>query len=244
MGLDWLVHKTKPREGSVRRYHRLTRKLDRLTDADAPAAVRKKVEGALAEVSISAFEVIGAPRIGVDAEATEWFRKEVYEVQQQAVAEELEKPPPGDPAKPKWAEQNEAFILHWGRPFHVVLAEETGKYVSELAKNKDGLGRYIGMMCSAVDFRGQCVATAVVLRDDLCDEAYRDHSAEECLDYADRLEKVLEEFKRGHDDWRSATATGDYGKNILVADEVEVVEAAVKWLRFWGGHGFGYDAWS
>lgn len=250
MGLDWCLWSRRPRDGKVLEYRRLTRKLEALENDEAVSEVERKrlrtdLEAALEQVSVSAYEIIQAPRIGVDKEADDWFKTNVYERNRLAALEEEEKPPPADPLKPKlYSERDEEFIRKWSRPLHVLIAEEKGKYVSSLAKRTEGLGRIIGMMCSALDFRGQCIASATIFPEDLRNEAFDDHDPDAALDFAERLEEALTEFKNSTPDWKARTEKDDYGNTVAVKDEVEAVEAGIQWMRFWGNEGFGFSAWA
>jgi hypothetical protein len=96
--------------------------------------------------------------------------------------------------------------------------------VVELAREKGGVAAVGGMLTGALDFRGKVVGRSEeIIGDALAEEAYEDHSAEECLSYAKRLEEAL----------------GDRQD-----DDVKYLREAISWLRFWGERGFGYWAWS
>ncbi len=214
MGLDWMLHGSKPKPGYEKQFHRINDKLAALeTDAgladDKKKQFRSDLELALKSVSISPYEVVGAPRVGIDADATEWFRKQVYEPVQLRLSQE----------------SNPRFIAYWRRPFSEIVEDERGKYVVELAKEREGVAAITGMLCSSLDFRGKVVALSAMLPEELKNEAYDDHSGDECLDYADRIEAALREVSEEH------------------VEEVADVTAAVKWLRYWGSRGFGYGAW-
>src|SRR5579885_331397 len=184
MGLDWMLEQRKPKEGQSAAFLQLGQQLKELRDSfdedgDDKAEFEgkeKALEDELEKVSVKAMEVIGAPRIGIDAEATEWFRKEIYESHRKAIAERGEKP--GTP-----------YYDHWMRPFEEVLKDNHGKYVPSLAKDKGGLAKYTGMLAGDCDFRGKCVGRSDVLNEvdpGLCGEAYDDHSADECVEFAER----------------------------------------------------------
>ena len=158
---------------------------------------------------MSPYDVIGAPRVGIDADATAWFRREVY------VPIQLQLP----------QSKNPQFIAYWRRAFEAVVQDECGKYVVELAKDPEGVASITGMLTGALDFRGKVVGQAECIDHELKNEAYDDHSSEECLDYADRLEAALVGVGERHRHGRTD------------------ITAAVKWLRYWGAKGFGFAAW-
>lgn len=248
MGLDWMLDAHKAKPGCEAQYRRINDKLHALEDDDGidlqeSEVLRRDLEAALNQVAVSPFEVIGAPKVGIEVAATEWFRTHVYLPAQARVAEEKRKPRPHDPIHPKWEDRNEAFLAHWDRPFEALLQEERGKYVVELAKEREGIAAITGMMCSSLDFRGKAVALAVVLDRELRSEAYDDHDADACLDYAARLEVAITDYKTEHPDWQYRDEESEYGGVGSAKDDIADVEAAVRWLRYWGSRGFGYSGW-
>jgi len=205
MGLDWMLDKIKARPGSERRFEEITRMLREMErDARSPALEREREE-----ISVSCFEAIGAPRTGEDPRADEWFREKCWI------------PAHADALKGVGAP---GFVEFWGRSFEECLADNTGRYVVELAERRGGMGRVTGIMTSNVDFRGKVLRFVDDLPEDLVEESYRDHTAAECVDYARRLEEQIPNVKEG-------------------PEGSELVRAAVDWLRFWGELGFGYHAW-
>lgn len=237
MGLDWMLSESKPKDGCAAEYARLKTKLEALNDDEKLTekqhnAIRSDLRAALGRVSINAYEVVEAPRVGIDAEATEWFKKNVFKPMQLRIATEKLKAAP-----------DARFIAHWDRPFAEILKEQTGKWVAELAKKPEGIASITGMMCSALDFRGKAVATSTVISEELRNEAFDDHNADACVDFADRLEASLDEYQAEHADWQTRKERDEYGSDVDVKDDVEVLESAVKWLRFWGENGFGYSGW-
>ncbi len=80
------------------------------------------------------------------------------------------------------------------------------------------------------DFRGKLVSNSDLISENLADEAYINHDANESIKYADKLEKELSEYKYDELDEEEQE---DYDDIIL----------AIKWLRFWGKHGHGFSVW-
>jgi hypothetical protein len=207
MGLDWILNKTKARPGSESRFAELSVMVERMKEEGADPGPTTEAE--LEAVSMSCFEVLGTPRVGIDEEATEFFRTEVYE------------PARADAEK---GEGNSEFQAYWMRPYEKVLEENRGKWVVELAKEKGGVATVGGMLTGALDFRGKVVGRSeAIIGDALASEAYEDHSAEQCLSYAKRLEEALGERQD---------------------EDVKYLRDAISWLRFWGERGFGYWAWA
>lgn len=215
MGLDWVLHKDKPKEGSEERFEELEKALrsEGLSDKK-----RKKLEKELEEVSISAYSVLGCPRIGIDEAATNWFRSKLY------------------PSNKEYAEKGaptDAFVKYWSRPVEEVLKDEIGKWVPELAGSKEGIASITGMLTSPLDFRGKVIGYCDFVDSALQEEAYSDHTGEEAEDYGKRLEGCLQIQTK-----KMSSKT----KKEFHA-EIEYVKSAIKWLKFWGGQGFGFYAW-
>lgn len=209
MGLDWVLTKSKAKPGFEERYATVTRMLDQMRkqgEAESP-----ELEEELKEISISCYEVVGAPRVGIDEVATEWFRKENWE-------------PAHNDARAGKLDRNPQYRDFWLQDFEVCLEEHKGKYVMELAREKGGEAAVSGIAVQSVDFRGKVLRFIDGLDGGLVDESYEDHTAEECLVYAKRLEAEM-----------SNVPDGPEGKELL--------QGAIDWLRFWGERGFGYWAW-
>lgn len=207
MGLDWMLDKVKARPGSENRFAEISSMMSRMREEGVEPG--PDISREFDEVSVSCFEAIGAPRVGYDEAATEFFREKVYEP---ARADALE------------GVGNPEFQAFWRRSFEECLEDHRGRYVVELARERGGEATVTGVLAGSLDFRGKVVGwSEEVVGAALAEEAYEDHTAEECLSYAKRLEEAL----------------GD-----RQGDEVKYLRDAVAWLRFWGERGFGYHAWS
>ena len=77
MGLDWMLDKNKARPGNEERYATVSRMLTQMREQDE--AESPELEAELKELSISCYEVVGAPQVGIDEKATEWYRKNNYD---------------------------------------------------------------------------------------------------------------------------------------------------------------------
>lgn len=213
--MDWILVKRKARPGAESRFQFLDAAFKRMSadDVEPSEAAQAEYEA----VSISVYEEIGAPRVGIDKEATEWFREHVYEpTRHEALGSQ-----PGLFEDP---ESHRGWKDYWLRPFEEVLADQKGRWVVDLAKEKDGLAKVVGILGGPLDFRGKVVSGNYdIIGCDLADEAARNHAPEECVDYARRLEEALRDRK---------DETTDH------------LWEAIKWLRFWGSRGFGYVAWA
>jgi hypothetical protein len=185
-----------------------------------------RVRAAKDKVTLSHYAVLDCPRIGIDPEATEWARQFYSDVF----------------ARRPNAPTLEAF-----------LAEEHGKYVPDLAKNPEGLGKVTGIGAGPESFRGKIIGYAdAVIGEQLAHRAYQDMDPDEMEDYADELEAAVEGWRNENEEkinrymdliGRLETdhkADSDVGEALDICDDVA---NAVTWLRFWAGHGFSMHAW-
>ena len=217
MGLDWMLNKYKAKEGYESEYEEITRQIDECDDDKGKEDMLMQKRD---EIAVSAYEIIGCPKIGVDSEATTWWKSEIYwpsvERAKQLKSTVAKQGP--------LSKHHQDFVDHWlNKSMTQLLQNATGRYVPALAKIQDGHSSYQGMVAGPLDFRGKIIGMMDWLSDKLRNEAYEDHDAEECLDYAQALEDSLHLAKDAHDK--------------------DAVKAAIKWLRFWGEKGFGYYAW-
>jgi len=171
---------------------------------------------------VSPMEELGAIRLdGANPLAVEAFRR-IYESHQEGAATRLKE------------NAADAYGLYWTRPFDEVLAEA--------AKDRPVLGNTLpdplpadlaaglpefgaSFLCGPVDFRGKAVAYCSCLPEELQNRAFDDMEPAEMVEFAHEIEAVLA---------RSPTAD---------PEERSILQAAVKWLTFWGNRSFGLDAW-
>lgn len=83
MGLDWNPG-NKPKPGHEQEFVRLFHAFD---DIDSESE-REALEERFREISITAFETLGAPRVGHDAAADDWIREKYEEVKPDITIEE------------------------------------------------------------------------------------------------------------------------------------------------------------
>src|SRR4051812_36833825 len=74
MGLDWMLHARKPKPACEDQFRCINDKLNALDDDESLSVeeekqLRRDLELALEQVSISPYQVIGAPRVGIDQQA-------------------------------------------------------------------------------------------------------------------------------------------------------------------------------
>lgn len=225
MGLDWMLNKRKPKPGFEKEFELVNKQYNDAADEKAEEGAEKRLD----EISESAYAVIGSPRVGIDEEATRWFKEKIYEPNYERAKEEQARVVKTENT---WDRRNVEFIAHWLRPFEEVLKDSTGNWVPDLAKSKEGHATITGMMTSPIDFRGKVIGRLDWLSEHSQNEAYEDHSAEDAILYADRLEEELNEHLKAKPD-----ALKDE------ESDARYVRDAVSWLRFWGKNGFGFHAW-
>ena len=210
MGLDWVLDKAKARPGHEERFATVTRMLKQMREEDE--AESPELEAEFEKVSISCYEVVGAPKIGEDDRATAFFKEHNYD-------------PAHADAKAGKLDHREEMRDFWLQPFEECLEKHKGKYVMELAEQQGGEASVTGMvMVTSIDFRGKMMRYVTGLDEELVNEAWEDHTAEECLAYVKKLEEALPTIPDGPE-----------GKELL--------QGAIDWLKFWGERGFGYWAW-
>ncbi|MFT3840791.1 MAG: hypothetical protein QM723_27620 [Myxococcaceae bacterium] len=238
MGIDWCLEHQIARPGNEEEYRRLTAKLKHLAKDERLSQPQRTVlaedlESALKTVALSAYEAMGAPRLGFDAAADDWFKKHVYELAQVQLVAEKKKP----------NALSDGFIQFWDRPVAEVLKHHHGKYVVELARDAEGIPAITGFFASQLDFRGQAVATSNIIDRALQAEAFDNHSGDGAADYADRLELAVMQFKVRRPDWQTGRVVDESGRHVDALEDVRDVESAVRWLRYWGTRGFAFSAW-
>jgi hypothetical protein len=126
---------------------------------------------------------------------------------------------------------------HWGRPFETVLSELLAKgpdnapFVETKATIVPDFCTGGSFACNqASSWRGKRL-NYCGLPDSLANQAYQNMEPEQMLAYADQLEAEIPNLDPELEDGET------------LKDCQETVEEAVKWLRFWAGHGHSLKAW-
>lgn len=162
---------------------------------------------------IETYETIKAPRVGVDKEADEWIKVKYNELEDKPSLEEF-------------IEENEGF------------------YVIELAKEQDGVPVYIALGEDENVFRGEFIRDCEdLIGEDLMSEAWETKTAEETLDYGNRLlvvaEKIANEHNLGHLKTQRLPPDTD---EESIESKLHILFSLAKWLIFYGKNGHGYEA--
>jgi hypothetical protein len=201
MALAWRLN-NKIKDGYIGEYKELIVKLNIIKDSIEIFKLKTRLK----ELVIYPQEVAQCKRIGIDEEATEFFRNKL-------LSESLKST---DSLKSKeYLNSLEYFILN-----------SHGKYVENLVPlyNKDAIANYSLPGESSLYFNGTVIGNNYTIPYVLKDEAFQDHSPTEMLEYSNKLEEFLHENQE------------------IDFINSQILHSAIKWLRFWGSHGFSFSA--
>ena len=166
-------------------------------------------------LGIPSYETIKAPQVGRDAQADAWLREQ-YDADD-------------NPDKP---------------PFDEVYQDYQGYYVIELAQEQDSVPVYRAFGQDANVFRGQFLADCQeLIGEDLLNEAWSNHLAEEAVDYAQRLIAAVTPTAQQHgleylkDQYEPPEAEPE-----SLESQLHIVYSLARWLIFYGSRGHGYEA--
>lgn len=166
-------------------------------------------------LGIPSYETIKAPQVGRDAQADVWLREQ-YEADD-------------SPDKP---------------PFDEVYQDYQGYYVIELATEQDSVPVYRAFGQDENVFRGQFLADCQeLIGEDLLNEAWSNHLAEEAVDYAQRLITAVTPTAQQHrleypkDQYEPPEADPE-----SLESQLHIVYSLARWLIFYGSRGHGYEA--
>ena len=166
-------------------------------------------------LGIPSYETIKAPQVGRDAQADAWLHEQ-YDADD-------------NPDKP---------------PFDEVYQDYQGYYVIELAPEQDSVPVYRAFGQDENVFRGQFLADCQeLIGEDLFNEAWSNHLAEEAVDYAHRLIAAVTPAAQQHgleylkDQYEPPEAEPE-----SLESQLHIVYSLARWLIFYGSRGHGYEA--
>jgi hypothetical protein len=218
MGLDWVLNRKFIDEhldegvALEEEYYQAT--------SDRKKELRKLMDA----ISISPYEVIGCPRVGRDAAATEWLRADHA----------------ANPGGLSWEEAlKECDGIYIGE---LAATQDGFGEVIGIATTDVGFRGNVLRHCSST------------VGGDLIGEAYKDMTADKMLEYADKLEaaakKSAELFSPEIKGIAEALMTGNkeylpktYNFPEYPLRNYLTIYQACKWLRFWANKGFSMWAW-
>ena len=218
----------------------LSDEFNELESVKALRAERDAVKEEAADCLVSAMSTIGAPRIGIDQVATDWFVSQIKE-HRKVIAE-----------KPQ---ANKRYIEYWSQDDDALMAEANGKYVPDLAQGSDGLGRVSGMLAPATSFRGKTIGYCVdIVGDDLSGRAYNDMEPDELLEYGQELIDAATSYAKAYglegllkfDDMSDHEISAVIEKSGRSEDDCWGVIRCIqggRWCVFWAERGHGMHAW-
>ena len=201
MGLDWNpANKAKP--GHEKEFEGIVLKLSKNSWWG-----RKKTLKRFTEISIPAFETLGAPQVGKDPDANEWARRKYSETTQELSEEEF------------ISKLSGFYVLELLPPCDGIPAYSNG-----------GLG-YVEIY----SFRAQLLEYCEeIIGGDLLEKAYGYHSPEELVRYGNALIQSAKEYsaERGIEIPDSSPGDDESPSFFL-----HVVTSAGRWCKFWGERG-------
>lgn len=199
----------------------------------------REIEAKLRVLLIDPGETIGAPRIGIDHAATDWFRDGEYARRH---ADALKSDP----------QRSAQYVAIWKRPFEEVVADRRGEYVHELAQDAEAkasgdlhleTGTELGLLCPSW----------------VPDEFWREQPSEPepdggggCVIRGDVVLRIADELERMTVEHLGSTIPELHGADLRRIREAsrggetgDLSEAAdlfhaVDWIRFWARKGFSF----
>jgi hypothetical protein len=205
MTLCWVLN-PKIKDGYLGEYKELIVKLNILKDSIEIFKLKTRLK----ELVIYPQEVAQCKRIGIDEEATEFFRNKLL-LESKGF---------------KTLDSKDFKPLDSKESFESVILSYHGKYVENLVPlyNKDAIAEYSLPGESCLYFNGTTISNNYTIPYILRDEAFQDHSSTEMLEYSNKLVEFL------------------YENQEVDFVNSQILYAAIKWLRFWGSHGFSFRA--
>lgn len=253
MGLDWCLNNRLRPGVSQEQVDEVQRRIEQTGSADE----REDLKGQLNKMIETPLESVGAKRLDLnDPETVEAFRQ-IWQSYQEPVAKQ-----DGDPR----------FLAHWGRPFDMVVVEHVGEILVNMV-DPDGeamiahnRGNPFAHMSGMESFRGKRVQYCELIPEELQNEAFTDEMPPKAmLDYANRLEEYLDrevydglkaKAKRYREisieSWIDIKPKPGYEDEFNAIKEelkakaywdMETLDEAIHWLRFWAERGFTMRAW-
>jgi hypothetical protein len=211
MGLDWNPGpKAKP--GCEQEFEELWSKLQAKYCFFRARKVKR-----FGEITITAFDTLKTPRIGIDAAATDWARKDAFSRRaDKSLTEE------------------------------VFVNSMKGFYVLDLVPPCDGLPLYTnghaGGYVEKYSFRGQFLQDCTeIIGDEFLESAFHSKSPEDTLAYGTRLLEVGSKFASDRSSDATQIHTAEEPESIEF--RLDVVLSAGRWCRFWGERGHWLEAY-
>lgn len=212
MGLDWNPG-PKPKPGHEEEFRELWHKLDARSCFFRQAKVKR-----FHEITTTAFETLGTPRVGFDAAATEWARRDAF------------------------ANRKDKSLSE-----DVFVEQMRGFYVLDLVAPCDGLPRYTnghaGGYVERYSFRAQFLRLdcADVIGTELLNSAYKSKLPEDTILYGGSLLDRARQYAASRSiDLADVHFIEEEESPI---SKLDIVLAAARWCRFLGERGHWLEAY-
>jgi hypothetical protein len=208
MGLDWNPG-NKPKPGHEAEFERLFHELQK------PSVWwRRRKERRFSEITVSAFETLAAPRVGIDTAATAWALERYREKTRDATEQE-------------WiAKLHGTFVVDLLRPSDGIPRYSNG-----------ATGGYVEPFSFRAQFLTDC---EYIIGSGRLEEAYVSKLPENFLQYGEQLQKTFDVFAAARGLSEDDLSSDDPDSPVFHAD---VVLSAAKWCRFWAGKGHCLEAY-
>jgi hypothetical protein len=211
MGLDWNPG-PKPKPGCEDEFRELWTKLQSKSCFFRERKIRR-----FGEITMTAFETLVTPRVGIDSLATDWARHEAFPNRKDKSLTE-----------------------------DVFLQQMHGFYVLNLVPTCDGLPRYTngyaGGYVERYAFRGQFLTDCTeIIGEELLESGYVSKLPEQTAAYGESLLAAASQFAvaRGIDSTKVHLAE----EPESIEFRLDVVLAASRWCRFWAARGHWLEAY-
>ena len=209
MGLDWNPAK-KPRAGHEEEFLELWKIHTSLPTGEERAESEMRFQ----EISVSAFETLGAPRVGFEKKATQWAR-EIYKQQNT------------DLAVDEWVKSlNGFYVLD-------LLPECDG-----IPRYSNGEpGGYVERFSFRAQFLRDCEH---IIGSSLLDAGYESKLPGATISHGDALLEAAKEFAEQH---RVDLTNLDIEDVDSLESQLDMVLCAGRWCQFWGTRDHGLEAY-
>jgi hypothetical protein len=210
MGLDWNPGpKAKP--GHEQEFQELWHKLH------AKSCFRARKVKRFEEITVTAFDTLGTPRVGYDAAATEWAHRDAF------------------PKRKDKTLTEQTFV-----------DQMRGFYVLDLVPACDGLPRYsnghAGGYVERYSFRGQFLKDCTeIIGDGLLESGYESKLPKDTIVYGGRLLDTASQFATARSVDTTKIHLAEEPESIEF--QLDVVFSAGRWCRYWGERGHWLEAY-
>jgi hypothetical protein len=181
---------------------------------DNEANSRESLLNRFLEISIPAYETLGAPQVGLEETATDWAIQQ-YEYR-----------------KDKDLSLNE------------FIESMRGYYVIDLVPENDGIPVYIAPHYESHVFRAKFLEDCKeIIGDKIIETAFTSQLAKGAMDLGNEIMEVANDFAMQNNIMylKDQRMPPEFDENSAES-KVHILFSAAKWLKWWGERGHGYEA--